>query len=235
MKDEIKKADTIIGIFQVLSTECCSFMNVDILQSIIDKYKIDTNSDEDLQYSEHLKSYLLKHNIEQFIMINPKLKKLKNSDKLMLKFNTDLSSSITKVLNLKNAIAALLGLSTSALHLLSIEEGCVVVTFSLLSTVAEKVFARGLTAKQEADIRALSVLWLECGDYKLEEIPHNADNKDPRIGMIQYHSCCAALIYILFLFTAVAPELLVPKPTHGNIADVEHPRDSGMKLQAISL
>ena len=171
VKAEIKIADSIIGIFTVLTTECCSFMDVDIFESIIDEYEIDTNSDVKLQYSEHLKSYLLNHKISEFIMINPKLDRLKNSDKLILKFNTNLTSSITKVFDLKSAIAGILGLkSAAALQLISIKEGCVVVTFSILSTVAEKVFARGLTAKQEADIRALSVLWLECGDYKLEEI-----------------------------------------------------------------
>ena len=184
VKAEIKMADSIIGIFIVLTTECCSFMDVDIFQSIIDEYEIDTNSDVKLQYSEHLKSYLLNHKISEFIMINPKLNRFKNSDELVLKFNTDLSSSITKVLDLKSAIADILELKSSAsLQLLSIKEGCVVVTFSILSTVAESIFARGLTAKQEADIRALSVLWLECGDYKLEEIPRNADSKD-HAGMI---------------------------------------------------
>ena len=184
VKAEIKMADSIIDIFQVLTTECCSFMNVGILQSIMTKYKIGQNSDS-LRYFDHLKCYLENHKISEFIMINPKLDRFKNSDTLILKFDTDLSSSITKVLDLKSAIANILGLeSTAALHLLSIKEGCVVVTFSILSTVAESVFARGLTAKQEADIRALSVLWLECGDYKLEEIPHNADNKD-HIGMIR--------------------------------------------------
>ena len=186
VKAKIEKADSIVRIFQVLTTDCCSFMDVSIFQSIIDEYEVDINSDVKLQYSEHLKSYLLNHKISEFIMINPKLDRLKNPDVLILKFNTDLSSSITKVLDLKSGIADILGLkSSAALQLLSIKEGCVVVTFSILSTVAESVFARGLTAKQEADIRALSVLWLECGDYKLEEIP---DSKD-HIGMIQYHSC----------------------------------------------
>ena len=184
VKAKIEMADSIVRIFQVLTTDCCSFMDVSIFQSIIDEYEIDTNSDVKLQYSEHLKSYLLDHKISEFIMINPKLDRWKNSDILILKFNTDLSSSITKVLDLKSAIAEILGLkSGAALQLLSIKEGCVVAAFSILSTVAESVFARGLTAKQEADIRALSVLWLECGDYKLQEILPNADSKD--IGMIQ--------------------------------------------------
>ena len=151
VKAEIKMADSIIVIFIVLTTKCCSFMDVDIFQSIIDEYEIDTSSDVKLQYSEHLKSYFLNHKISY--MINPKLDRFKNSDELVLKFNTDLSSSITKVLDLKSAIADILGLkSAAALHLLSIKEGCVVVTFSILSAVAEKVFASGLTAKQEADI-----------------------------------------------------------------------------------
>ena len=208
VKAKIEMADSIVRIFQVLTTDCCSFMDVSIFQSIIDEYEIDINSDVKLQYSEHLKSYLLNHKISEFIMINPKLDRLKNSDILILKFNTDLSSSITKVLDLKSAIADILGLkSSAALQLLSIKKGCVVVTFSILSTVAESVFAQGLTAKQEADIRALSVLWLVCGDYKLEEIPHNAaadSNIKDHIGMISYHSC--AVFYIRQLF--FSPQLL---------------------------
>lgn len=177
VKAEIKKADNIIGIFDVLTTDCCSFIDVGIFQFIIEEYGIDTSSDEKLQYCEHLKSYLLKHKISEFIMINPNLDILKESKKLILKFNTDLSSGITKVLNLKCAIADILGLkSSAALRLLSIKKGCVLVVFSILSTMAEKVFARGLTAKQEADIRALSVLWLVCGEYELEEIIPNADH-----------------------------------------------------------
>lgn len=88
MRAEIKMADSIIGIFQVLTTECCSFMNIGVLQSIMKKYKIDTNSNEDLQYPEHLKSYLEKHKISEFIMINPKLDRYKNSETLVLKFDT---------------------------------------------------------------------------------------------------------------------------------------------------
>ena len=74
------------------------------------KYKIDPNSDD----LRHLKCYLVNHKIFEFIMINPKLDIFKNSHKLILKFNTDLSSSITKVLDLKSAIANILGLKSAA-------------------------------------------------------------------------------------------------------------------------
>ena len=160
VKAEIKMADSIIDIFTVLTTECCSFMDVDIFESIIDEYEIDTNSDVKLQYSEHLKAYLLNHKISEFIMINPKLDRLKNSDKLILKFNTNLTSSITKVLDLKSAIAEILGLkSAAALQLLSIKEGCVVVTFSILSTVAEEVLQEALQQNR----KRISEPCLFCG------------------------------------------------------------------------
>ena len=179
VKDQIKKADSISDIFEILTTDCCSYINVGIFESIIDKYRIDTDSDKDLQYSEHLKAYLKSHKISEFIMINPKLESIpENSDKLILKFNVALPSNITKVLDLKSAIADILDVDSRTLRLVGIEKGCVVVTFLIPATVANCVFDSGLTAKQEADIRALSVLWLECRNYKLEEIPHDVSSKD---------------------------------------------------------
>ncbi len=178
VKAEIKKAGSINDIFIVLSTDCCSFINIGIFQSIISNYKINTDSDVNLQYSEHLKAYLENHRISEFIMINPKLERLQGSEELTLKFNIALPSDITKVLDLKSAIAKILGIRSDALRLVGIEEGCVVVTFLIPATVASYVFASGLAAEQEAKIRALSVLWLKCGKYKLEEIPCDASSKD---------------------------------------------------------
>ena len=177
VKAKIENADSINKIFEVLTTDCCSFINVGIFQSIISKYRININSNEDLQYSQHLKNYLHDHTISEFIAINPRLEKfLNNSEKLTLKYNVDLPSKVTKVLNLKGAIAKILDVKPYTLRLISIEEGCVVVTFLLPAAVASYLFDNGLTAKQEADIRALSVLWLKCGSYILEEIPHVVDN-----------------------------------------------------------
>ena len=175
VKAKIEKADSIHKIFEVLTTDCCSFINVDIFQSIIDKYKINTDSDEDLQYSEHLKTYLENHTIAEFATINPNLKNFpKDSEILTLKFDITLPSRITKVFNLKGAIAKILGVKAHTLHLVGIEKGCVILRFLLPATVAAYIFASGLTAQQEAGIRALSVLWLKCGDYTLEEAPSHS-------------------------------------------------------------
>ena len=175
VKDQIKNADSINEIFTILTTDCCSFMNDSIFQTIIDKYGISTDANEDLQYSKHLKAYLENHKISEFILINPKLERFpKDSEKVILKFNVALPNNITKVLDLRSAIAEILGLRLPALQLVAIEEGCVVITFCIPTCVADHIFANGLTSQQEADIQALSVLWLKCGNYKLEEIPRSA-------------------------------------------------------------
>ncbi len=178
VKVKIENAETFHKIFNVLTTECCSFINVGIFESILDSYGISTDSDN-LQYCKHLQAYLKNHKISEFIMLNPRLERFAgNSEKLILKFNVDLPSKITKVLDLKGAIADILGVRSYALQLIGIKRGCVVVTFLIPASTAANIFASGLTAKQEADIRALSVLWLECGDYKLEETPHDTTSID---------------------------------------------------------
>ena len=200
LKDQIYEADSIIRIFQLLTTDCCSFIDVDIYQFIIQEYNVDTSSDEDLQYSKYLKSYLMKHKISEFKMIRPRLHMVfSESEELIVKFNTDVTSSMTMVLEHKSAIAGILGLkSPAAMHLISVKEGCVLATFSIQSMVAEKVFARGLSAKQEADFRASSVLWLKCGDYELEEIHHKAHHR----GIVQLiNKSCTYCSNLWWLFS----------------------------------
>ncbi len=179
VKAQIENANSIVGIFETLTTDFCSYINIGVFQSIIDRYEIDTDSNEDLQYSSHLKAYLKNHKISEFIMINPRFRRIsKDSEKLSLKFNVALPDNINKVLDLKCALADVFGLKPSALQLAGIEKGSVIVNFLIPITVATCIFASGLTAKQEADIRALSVLWLECRNYKLEEIPQGKEIKD---------------------------------------------------------
>ncbi len=168
-KAKIEQADSIHRIFEVLTTECCSFLYIDIFQSIIKRYGINTDS-EDLKYSEHLIAYINQHKISEFLGINPRLETLSgssngNSKKLTLKFDVKLSSKFTKVYSLKTALAAILELSPSAIRLVGIEKGCVVVTFVIPDAVAD--ILNSLSGKQIIDIQALSVKWLKCGDQTI--------------------------------------------------------------------
>ncbi len=182
VKAKIESADSIHKIFNVLTSEFCSFINVGLFQSIMEKYRISTDSDEDLKYSEYLETYLKKHKISEFIMINPKLEQYtKISEKLILKFDINLSSKVTRVVNLKSAIAEVLDVRGDALQLVGVEEGCVVVTFSIPSSIARYIFVNGLTEKQETTLRAFSVLWLKCRDYQLGEFPRESKDLEDNI------------------------------------------------------
>lgn len=169
--EELEKATTINKIFDLLSTKYASFLNYDIFQGIGEKYSIKEQDHEELNYSEHLKTYINRHKLSEFVELNPALENFTDvSKKLILKLDINLSfCKLADVFELNDAIAEILNLKPSALRLLSVKEGCVVVTFLIPASVAEIIFSSGvyITAKQE-EFRALSVRWLKCGDYMFD-------------------------------------------------------------------
>ena len=167
---ELKKAETIHEIINLLDENCASFIDYDIFEGIVDEYNVsegltDKNR-EKLNYPEHLKTYIEMHKLSEFIKINPKLSKhTSHSEELTLKFEIDLSKyRLADLDELKPIISDILEIKTSTLRLLCIEEGCVVVTFLIPSSVAHFIFPSGkvLTAQQMKRFRDLSALWLKC-------------------------------------------------------------------------
>ena len=139
-KSELQKATTVIEIFNILITECASFLNYDIFQDILEKYDINADQKE-LKYSEHLKAYMEKHKISEFAAISPLLNSRKSSKELTLKYDVESTSRLAKVADLRRFLASI--------------------------PVADAIFAPNtvLTAQQERDLQAASVLWLECNGY----------------------------------------------------------------------
>ena len=171
IKPQIDMASTIKDIFLELSNESCSFINIGVFQSIMNKYGIDMEFDDDLQYSKYLRAYLENLKITEFIFINYQLEsRMKDSEELIVHFDVDMSCKISKIVDLHEALAKILGVKMCALRLIAIKKDKAVVTFNIQTSVAKVVFFNGLTAQQEADIRALSVLWLKCADYKLVQV-----------------------------------------------------------------
>lgn len=64
VKAELDEADTINKIIDVLSCTCSSFLNFKIFQFLVDEYDLKGDGDR-LNYPEHLKAYIDKHNISQ--------------------------------------------------------------------------------------------------------------------------------------------------------------------------
>lgn len=162
VRNGLLQADTVEGIFLVLSTKYASFLNYDIFQSILDKYEIPNS-----KYPEDLKAYINKHKLSELVKVCPKLVELSGSasEMVVLKFSIPMTSRVAKVLYLKKAIAKILRLKPSALRLLGINEGCVEATFLIPSDVADFIF-KEITPRQKEEFQALPVMWLKCGDRK---------------------------------------------------------------------
>ena len=163
---ELEKCNTITAIFDILKKRCASFLNYDIFQNIADHYNI-YEDEEKMKYPEKLKAYVEKHKISEFTKINPQLKDRKGSKELTLKYDIKTTCRLAKVCELEKVIAKVLELHPSALHIVDIEEGCVIVTFLIPASVADALFTPDtvFTPQQEEELRAASVLWLKCNGY----------------------------------------------------------------------
>ena len=161
---ELRTADNINAIFQILQREYASFLNYKVFELIAERYKLNKGQEE-FRYPEHLENYIKKHNIEEFASINPLKKGTNaNSTELVLKFDIELTSRLACLIDLKHFIADILGLNPSAIQLYDIKDGCVVATFLIPTPVAELIFNAEtvLTEEQVEEFRALGVLWLKC-------------------------------------------------------------------------
>ena len=130
-QDVLKNPRDLIEIFNLLVTKYASFLNYDIFQVILEKYSIDQAQNELLKYPEHLKDYVNKLKISEFISINPQLslKQSTTSSKVTLKANIELTSQLARIVNLKTAVARILDVNSASLQLLDIKDGCVLITF----------------------------------------------------------------------------------------------------------
>lgn len=170
--NRINETDTIHKIFNLLLLEYASFFNYDIFQSILEKY-YDLEDQEKFQYKKHFKFYIDTHTVSNFIAINPRLEKftdVSQSDKITLKFDIKLTDKISKVFDCKGAVASILGIPTSALRLLSIEEGCVIVTFLIPESIANGIITteKKFTTEEVEEFRTLSILWLKYGSFTFD-------------------------------------------------------------------
>jgi hypothetical protein len=86
-----------------------------------------------------------------------------DSKELILKVdNIQMADKLVKVVDLEHAIADALETTPSALQLVSVEEGCVLLKF-LISTATKSALTK-LTLYQH---HQLSIISLKCGDYEL--------------------------------------------------------------------
>lgn len=171
VKSEFQKATTVDEILLLLN-RYTSFLDYHIYLSITAKYKINIE-EEKTEYFKHLKEYVNKHRISDLVNVIPMM--CKHNDQfadismtLVFKLNIKMSCKFAELVTLKSAVAKLLGFHSSALQLVSIKRGSVLVTFSIPAFAAECVFTSGkkFTQHEKKHFELLSVVWLEYEGHR---------------------------------------------------------------------
>ena len=167
-KIEIENAGSVVKIFKLLSRKYASFLDYEIFRSVLKRFGGNHEAQEELDYPTHLEAYIKKHKVVEFVKINPKLAKLDDHSKeITIKFDIKKTCNLDTLKKLKEAIANILDIDASTLRLLSIKEGCVLVTFLIPTTVTHTIFTSNTVFSTE-QFRAASVLWLECNSFKFD-------------------------------------------------------------------
>ena len=170
IKVKLEKAECIEDVFLILG-DISSYLNYDIFQSILQQF-CSNSTDEALNYAEHFKNYIDKHNVQEFIKIDPKLEKFctEESSILVIKLDVAHTTKLSKIINIKACIAEMLDLNPFLLRIVNIEEGCVKVTVHIPTHVADVLFHHGttFTAHQITGFKDLSVMHLQCNGYTFD-------------------------------------------------------------------
>ena len=172
---KLAEANSISKIFRFLKEECTSFLNYDIFEYLIERFKLNRDQ-EDLKYPQKLKAYVKKQRISEFIETKPALSKYTDDTvKLTLVLDIDSMCRLDKLLDVAKAVAKILDVLPSTLLIYDIRESCVEVTFLIPKSVAESIFSNGeiFSGDQEDKFRQLLVKKLECNGhtFKFSSVP----------------------------------------------------------------
>ena len=218
VSSHLEKATTINEIFNVLNKMYATFLNYEIFQSMVDDFNID-QSQEKLKYPEHLDAYIKMHKLSEFEDVNPLLKKIECGSKtIVLKFDIDMTCKLAKIQDLSKAVAKILGLRPSALRLLHIEEGCVVVTLLIPAPVADFIFSsdKEFTTEEVKEIHALSMLRLECNGNEYEFLQNDQNHKEEVSGKYSTLEIlgCLSLTIFLYVILLILQQKMLQLPTN---------------------
>jgi hypothetical protein len=107
--------------------------------------------------------------------------------KIILKVGIDVSVSLSVLVNMRKSLARILGMNPAALHLVTVEEGCI--TFQLVGSLADEVFSgkkSGIFTQEKLwRLEALSILSLTCGNYVWDL--NSGDSSQGLVNMYMYH------------------------------------------------
>ena len=171
--DGLKSVDDILD---VVAEKCASFFHYGVFLDLSNRYCADCR-DKDLSYEMHFNRYIRRLTVAEFFK-NADLKKdfITETKQLTFKANQiTMSSKLLDIVDLRDNLAALLGLRRHTLHLVNVEEGSV--TFIIPKSVANILFVHNKLSLNVIDnARCLSILSLQCENITTMDIPEGGDD-----------------------------------------------------------
>ena len=155
----------------ILASLClhASFFNYGILENVILKFE-DQNLRKKLEdYKAAVKIYC-KNPLRQLppnaLANTDQNHRLQNLTQLSVKLDAEWhTATYEDIQGFKQKLASVLEVREEVLNLCSVEEGCILAKFLLLSSIAEDIFVHGLTDDQEKRLKSISVIQVECLPY----------------------------------------------------------------------
>ena len=169
-KEMIKTEESLEQVF-ILLTDCWSFLDCDLLDSIVEVYGTNEDHCRMVEYQEKLQNFCKRRISElpsEVLLPKPcsqsQLQTLRR-EQVTIKLNMS-DPRLFVIKEIKKKICKILNADPATLEIKEVKEGCVEVTFFILESVSKLWFNKPLNKEQRDAFRAASVLSLSCGCFQ---------------------------------------------------------------------
>ena len=165
-KEEINRADTISEIFNILCPYW-NYLNYELLEYIINLYGTSDDTERLASYCKKLHKFCERRIFEVLMPESSTGTGDSKQKKFVVKLNVREDIKCKELRRIKGRIAKIIQVNVAALIIVSVDPGCVQLTFLIPKFVAQEIFP--LSHEQASVLsKDASVIRLECGDYVLE-------------------------------------------------------------------
>ena len=159
-KQKLESEESLDRVFIVL-TGYWSFLDYDLLDSIVEIYGNDTDRDRMEAYNEELKLFCNRR-LSEVPERNLILSNDQTREQMVVKLNVS-DPRLSVIRDLKIKACKVLNAKPCELQIKEVKEGCVQVTFLI---AIKHLFVSSLTEAQCDDFKALSILSLSCAHFQ---------------------------------------------------------------------
>ena len=165
-ESKLQEKESLEDIFILLS-HIWSFLDCDLLTSIVYAYGTEEDSQKMKEYTEKQEEFCKRRVSELPSSSTSKTETQDPKDEEMI-LKLDLSDpKLSDLKKTKKTICKILSIDDpTSVSLIDVKKGCIEVTYFIPKLVSQAVFSKPLTREQRNALRAASVLSLSCGHFE---------------------------------------------------------------------